>query len=261
MENTYWHKQTADKPLFPDLIWSKPETKHAAGKLLIVGGNAHGFAAPAEAYQQTTKAGIGSIRVALPDSLQKTVGTFLENAYFLPSTPSGSLAKRALAELLEHSQWADGILITGELGRNSETAVLLESFLQKTTHPIVVTRDAIDYFYSHPDTLFDRPDTTIVGSLSQLQQLAQKAKYPEPIQYQMGLMQLVSWLHDFTEERPSNIIVQHVDQLFVAVNGQVSTTPHTDEIWRLKTAANASVWQIQHPAKPFEALTTSLTNN
>lgn len=258
MDHTYWHKQLAGKPLFPDLEWSRPETKATAGKLLIVGGNLHGFAAPAEAYQVAQATGVGSMRVVLPASLQKTVGTFLENAFFVPSTRSGSLAKSALAEILEHTTWADGMLLTGELGRNSETAVLLESLLQKTTLPAVITQDAVDYFYAQPQTILDRDQTVIVGSLSQLQQLAVKAKYAEPVRFQMDLLQLVAWLHDFTTTYACSIMVQHLGYVFVAHLGEVSTTPHTEEIWRLTTAAKASVWLIQHSTKPFEALTTAL---
>jgi hypothetical protein len=258
MDRTYWHKQ-GKEPLFPDLIWSKPETKHAAGKLLILGGNSHGFAAPAEAYQVATSAGIGTVRVALPDSLQKTVGAFLENAFFLPGTPSGSLAKAALAELIEHAAWADGVLLTGELGRNSETAVLLESFVTKYKGLLVITRDAADYFYAHPETVLARENTVVVISLSQLQQLAKNMKYPEPVRFQMDVMQLVDWLHVFTQKYPCNIMVQHLEKVFVASKGQISTTDHQTEIWRLQTASKASVWTIQHPSRPFEALTSSLT--
>src|SRR5471032_3085314 len=105
----YWHKQAADKPLYPDLLWSRPENRAQAGKLLIVGGNAHGFAAAGEAYAEATKAGVGTARVLLPDSLQKTVGKVFEAGEYAPSTPSGSFAKRALAELLAMAEWADGV--------------------------------------------------------------------------------------------------------------------------------------------------------
>ena len=44
MNHDYWHKQTSSKPLFPELIWSRPENRQLAGKLLIIGGNLHGFA-------------------------------------------------------------------------------------------------------------------------------------------------------------------------------------------------------------------------
>ncbi|MGC1176527.1 MAG: hypothetical protein WA843_00490, partial [Candidatus Saccharimonadales bacterium] len=71
MDHTYWHKQTAARPLFPDLLWSRPEHKAHAGKLLIVGGNAHGFAAPAEAYSQSQRAGVGVARALLPQPVKK----------------------------------------------------------------------------------------------------------------------------------------------------------------------------------------------
>ena len=78
MANTFWHKQTPDQPLYPDLLWSRPQNKKQAGKLLVVGGNAHGFAAAGEAFAQATAAGIGTARVLLPDSLRKTVGRGFE---------------------------------------------------------------------------------------------------------------------------------------------------------------------------------------
>ena len=47
-------KQTKAKPFFPDLLWSRPENKFHAGKLLIVGGNAQAALAPAQAYMLAT---------------------------------------------------------------------------------------------------------------------------------------------------------------------------------------------------------------
>ena len=57
--HSYWHKQTADKPLYPDIEWSKPEQKSQAGRIGIIGGNSLGFAGVAEAYQTTLKTGAG----------------------------------------------------------------------------------------------------------------------------------------------------------------------------------------------------------
>ncbi|MDO8591435.1 MAG: hypothetical protein Q7R60_00720, partial [bacterium] len=85
MANTYWLKQTKDKPLFPDLLWSRPENKRLAGKLLVVGGNLYGFSAPGTAYGAALKAGVGTARVLLPDKLQKTVGKLIPEAEFVPS--------------------------------------------------------------------------------------------------------------------------------------------------------------------------------
>src|SRR3712207_7545927 len=45
---------------------------------LIVGGNQYGFSAPAVAYSSAIKAGIGSLRIILPDKLRRVVGQSLE---------------------------------------------------------------------------------------------------------------------------------------------------------------------------------------
>src|ERR1700761_6222741 len=124
MDRTFWHKQTPDQPLFGDLLWSRPENKAFAGKLLIVGGNKFGFVDPAEAFSEAEKAGIGVVQMLLPDSLRPFVGRTFTAGELAPSTPSGSFAQTALAQLLALSNWADGVLFPGDLGRNSETAIL-----------------------------------------------------------------------------------------------------------------------------------------
>jgi len=259
MENTYWHRQTKDKPLFPDLLWSRPENRAHAGKLVIAGGNSYGFAAPAEAFAAAGKAGIGTTRVLLPDSLHKTLKTF-EAGEYAPSTPSGSFSQRALAEMLELGNWADGVLLAGDFGRNSETAILLENFVQKYNNQLTITKDALDYFTRTPLLVLDRPETTLVLSFAQLQKIASSAHFPKAFTFDMDLIRLVEVLHEFTTDHSSNIIVKHLDTILVASNGQISTTKISKDkkIWRVATAASASVWWLQNPEKPFEALTTSL---
>ncbi|HVX48210.1 MAG TPA: hypothetical protein VHA05_02525 [Candidatus Saccharimonadales bacterium] len=263
MDRSYWHKQAVGQPLFPDLVWSRPENKRQAGKLLIIGGNAHGFAAPAEAYAAAEKAGAGAVRVALPDSLQKTVGQGFPAGEFAPSTPSGSFSKRALGELLDMSQWADAVLLAGDFGHNSETAILLEKFAQEYEGLLAITQDAVDYFTSASQSLIQRPNTLLALSFAQLQKLAAGAHFTTPFTFDMDLLRLVDTLHRFTLAYAPHIIVKHLPTMFVAANGQVSTTKLTEdlEIWRVSTAASAAVWWLQNPGKPFEALTTSLVAN
>jgi len=260
MDRSYWHKQTKAAPLFPELEWSRPENKLHAGKLLIVGGSAHGFAAPAEAYAESIRAGIGTARALLPQSIQKIVGIIIESADFAPSTPSGSFSQKALAELLTASQWADGVLFAGDLGRNSETAIVLEKFLEKSTVAVTLTKDAVDYCTSAPQLILQRPETLLVLSLSQLQRLGISAQVTTPITFQMDLLHLIDWLHEFTKTHEPSIIVKHLDTILIAVNGRVGTmkvgTKHA--AWRLNTATHASVWWLQNPSKPFDALMTSV---
>ena len=256
----YWHKQTADKPLFPDLLWSRPENRAQAGKLLIVGGNAHGFAAAGEAYGEAGNAGIGTARVLLPDSLQKTVGRVFEAGEYAPSTPSGSFSQKALAALLVMSQWADGVLLAGDLGRNSETAILLEQFTGKYSGQLTITQDALDYFTKAPVALLSREHTLLIASFAQLQKLASSAHFTTAFTFDMDFLRLIETLHEFTKLHRAAVIVKHLETIFVAAQGSISSTkldPDQD-IWRVKTAAQASVWWLQNPSKPFEALTTAI---
>lgn len=259
MDTTHWSKQTT-KPLYEELLWSKPENKRFAGKLLIIGGNAHGFLAPATAFGIAEKTGIGVAKVLLPDALSKSVGQVLENTEYAPSNKSGSFAKNALEPWINDASWADGVLLAGDFGHNSETAVVMEKFLTMYDGPSVVTQDAIDELYSVSSMLLKRPNTTIVASLGQLQRLCTEIKFQMPIKYEYTLQQMVAALQELTAQYPVNIIVKHNNIFIVACSGNVSTT-NTDEsesIWRVETAAAAGVWLIQNQTKQFEALTTAI---
>ncbi len=258
MMDTFWHKQSVGEPLFPDMIWNKPENRAQAGKLLVIGGNAHEFAAPGEAYSSAVRTGVGTAKVLLPMALQKTIGAVLENAEFAPSNKSGGFARTALSEWLSYAHWADAVLIAGDLGRNSETGIVLESFLQKYSDQTIITKDAVDYFYHQPKSLLKRKNTTLVVSFAQLQKLI--APTGIALKFSMTLQQLVEALHVIGQTYATNIVVEHNGIILAASEGKISTTKLADapETWRVDYAARASVWLLQNPTKPFEALTTSI---
>ena len=256
----YWTKQETNKPAFPDIIWARPESKHTAGKLLIVGGNAHGFIDVGISYQIAVKAGAGTVHVFLPDVLRKTVGATLENCQYAPSTPSGSFSKTALNELLIQSEWADCVLLAGEFGRNSETAILLEDFVHNYKGPLVVTRDAVDYFLNHSALLLKRKDTCIVGSTAQLQKLATDSHFTQAITTNLDLVKLVEIMHNFQSLHDAHLITHLLGTTIIAAEGKISTTKTgtSEDIWRVPTAAAAAVFWMQNSNLPFEAMTTSL---
>jgi hypothetical protein len=265
MENSYWHKQDADTPLFSNLLWSRPENKLHAGKLLIVGGNSFGFSAPAKAYQGAQTAGAGSCRVLLPDSLKKIVGKNISlEAIFAPSNPSGGFARQCLDELILQSEWADAILFAGDFGRNSETSVVLEKYITNSKKPLVITQDAADYFTANPHALLLRKNVCLVISFAQLRKLAISAKFEQLLSFSISTVKFVEFLHAFSEQFSVHFVVRHLDNTFVASNGQVSSTLHHEELqnsWRLSTASAAAVWWMQNPTIPFKALTTAVIAN
>lgn len=260
MDKEYWQRQQPNKALFDDLLWSRPENKQQAGKLLIVGGHAQGFARPAEAYALAETAGAGSVRVLLPDALQKTLGKAFLGAEFAPSSPSGSFAGSALGELLPHAAWSEGVLLAGDLGRNSETAILIEKFLEHYGGQVTLTCDAIDYVVATPYPVLQRPNTLLVLSFAQLQKFGVNIKYSNAFTFSMDLLRLIDALSELTKRYKMAIITKHLDTILVAVDGYITTTKLTKPmpVWRLKTAASASVWWMQNPSKPLEALTTGV---
>lgn len=260
MADVYWQKQTNEQPLFPDLLWSRPENRRQAGKLLIIGGNSFSFASVGEAYVAATQAGIGTARVLLPEAVRRVVGGVLEHTEFAASNPSGGFAKDGLGEWLNQSAWADGVLLAGDFGKNSETAILLEQFLDKHRGRVTITKDAVDYFLGSAHLLLERPDTTIVVSMGQLQKLALGIRFTTAITSGMDLLRLVDALHQLSSHHVANIVVRHGDVVCVAHGGMVSTTTVANQpaIWRVKTAATASVWWLQNSDRPFEALTTAM---
>ena len=128
----WWQIQTPKKPIFPDIEWSKPEQRSSRGRLLIVGGNKLGFAAVGQSYKTATECGAGEVKVVLPDGLRKTLPNTMSNmleGVFLPTNPSGGFAKNGISDLIAAANWSNGVLLIGDSGQNSETAILYEDFI------------------------------------------------------------------------------------------------------------------------------------
>ena len=85
---------------------------------MIIGGNKFGFAVPATAFSAANQAGVGTLRVLMPEGLHKLVGGMPE-AHFAPQNPSGSFNKQALNSKLMHASCVNAVLLACELGRNS----------------------------------------------------------------------------------------------------------------------------------------------
>lgn len=216
----------------------------------------HGFATPAAAFPEATKAGAGTVRVILPDSLYKTVGKLFPEAEFAPSTPSGSFNQQSVAELCDLAQWADGVLLAGDFGRNSETAIMLEQFVVKYSGQLTLTHDAVDYFVNQADVILRRPETLLVANFGQLQKLS-SGQVSTPLTSKLDFLHMVEWLHEFTEKYAARVMIPFAETTFVAVGGQVSTTkPMEDNTTKL--AAHAATWWLQNPTQTFQATTTSL---
>ena len=261
--HAYWQTQQPGKPLFPDIEWSKPERRDQAGKLAIIGGNKLGFAGVAEAYSQTLEAGVGKVKVLLPDVLKKTIPPTMTDVIFGASNPSGSLAKDSLSEMHALGAWADGALLVGDAGRNSETAIVYEDFIREYAGMLTITRDAIDLVKNSSQVLVERPDTLLVVSFAQLQKLFQTVYYPKILTFSMQLAQLVEALHKFTITYPCSIVVLHKDHIIVASKGDIVSQPWDNAmaIWRGSVAAKAASYWLWNRTDLLKSVTSSLQSS
>lgn len=257
-----YQTQQYSEPLFKDIIWSRPEQKSLAGKLLILGGNLHAISAPSEAYNIAVNQGIGEVKVVLPDKTKKLLGPKISvDIELAASNPSGSFSIKAQDDIYNYVSWSDAILLAGDFGRNSETSILLENIAQNMLGLQIYTRDAADYFLHSSSLLVSRNNTLLVISIAQLQKYCLGIKWPVAVTYNMGLEQLCSMLGDLTAKYPAFIVTQYFTNIITAANGRVIATklPSEPAAWRLKTAAAASVWWLQNPSKPLQAISSSIT--
>ena len=260
MDLTYWKKQKATEPLYPDIEWAKPEQRAKRGRLGIIGGNKLGFSGAADGYSTALSAGAGEVRVLLPDALKKAVPKSMTDIVFAPSTVSGGLSRDGLADMIALGNYCDTILLIGDSGRNSETTITYEDFLREWPGRVVITRDAIDLFRNSATAVVERPNTTLVLSFAQLQKLFQAIYFPKILSFSMQLLQLVEALHKFTSVYPVTIVVLHKDTIVVSADGRVTTTPWENPmlIWRGITAAKIATYQLWNPERLLEATTAAL---
>jgi NAD(P)H-hydrate repair Nnr-like enzyme with NAD(P)H-hydrate dehydratase domain len=259
METSFWLRQDPDKPLFPDIEWSRPEQKSLAGRLLIVGGNTNGMVAVASAYQESLAAGVGSARVILPDSFAKTIPPNVTDTVFVPTNASGGISQDSLDQIKAGVAWSDATLLIGDSGRNSETAIVLEQVLQEFDKPFIITRDAVDLLKNSAELMLNRKQTTLVVSFAQLQKLLQAVYFPKQLLFSMQLAQVVDTLHKMTLSFECTLVTFHQEQIIVASEGKVITMPFGNpmSIWRGSVATKAAVYWLQHRNKPLEAIASS----
>ena len=251
----YWFKHSINEPLFSDLMWSKPENKTHAGKLLIIGGSTNGFAHTVGCYSKANSAGAGVVKVLIPVSTKKLIGQASEDIVYGAATKSGGFSQAALAEFIDTASWSDAVLLSGELGNNSETTILFEKFLEEYSGSLVIAGDAFDFSNSFWDVLLKSHAVTFVLDIAKLQKLSISAGLTKPITSNISLVNLIEILHEMTELNSANLLIEYAGFIIIASQGYVSTTNlENKNNTQIKLAANAAVWYMQNKNKVFEAL-------
>lgn len=256
MSSGLWQQQT-NKPLFPGMLWSRPETKLGAGKLLIIGGQAQEFIHVAESFAAAEKAGAGTVRVFMPESTRKLT-KMLPNIEYAPSNASGSFARTALADLLEASEWADSVLLAGDLGKNSETNLMLESFITSYDGVLVIAGQALSSITLPAKDLFHREHTILVLTYDEFQKFGISLGLDTPITSSSSIAVIAGILHDLTTKFPVSLVIVQDKTVWTAGKGNIALTHLKNMKSSSQLASQTGVWCIQNPNKIYEAITTAV---
>jgi hypothetical protein len=247
-----------NKPLFPNILWSRPLNRAQGGRILIIGGHSGKFSEVQALYQMALAAGAGECQIAMPDSLLKTLGPF-GLGHFVASSPSGSLGKAALGELLMLAADYDAIIVAEDISNNSETAGMIETFIDKLgPKPLTISSELLDIYKFKPQKLCQRSRTLIVLDEMSLFKWANILEVPITKGGWDNMPQKLQVSQDVTKIGQANYSIYN-GQLFVPDNNRSSTSVMPVSIKSLPAAVIAimTVFWLQNPTQPFEALTTA----
>ena len=258
--------QDVSKPLFPDVLL-EPERQDLRGKILLIGGSSAGFAGINYAYTRSLELGVGEVKVLLPKALEKLLP---QNPDFVFSGDPKALGftKSIDDDLKSLASWADGILLVGDFGKNSETAQIFSHFLQNLKDyntdkkPILITRDAVDLLL--PALPLESPNIRIFLTFTQLQKLLKHVFYPKIITFTMPLPQLADVLHKLTLTYQCGLATFANDNFIASLNGELVATDLRDTkynpltLWGGEAATKALLLTVWSPNPKIAGLAESV---
>lgn len=266
MQTDFLKLQDTAKPLFPDSLL-EPERQDLRGKVLIIGGSSAGFAGVNYAYTKALELGAGEVRVFLPKNLEKLLP---KNPDFVFSGDSKALGftKAVIGDLKGLTAWADGIVLIGDFGKNSETAQTFSHFLTNLKDfsadkkPLLITRDAIDLLL--PALPLENSNAKLFLTFAQLQKLLKHVFYPKIVIFSMPLPQLADVIHKFTLTYQCGLATFASDMFIVGLGGEIIATDLRETkynpltLWAGEAAVKAILLTLWSPSPKIAGLTESI---
>ncbi|HUC19978.1 MAG TPA: hypothetical protein VMR98_00590 [Candidatus Polarisedimenticolaceae bacterium] len=251
-----FERQT-DSPLFPDILWNRPAMKSRGGRLLVLGGQTHQFNNLQATYEVAEAAGIGEVDIVMPDSLRATAGRS-GLGRFVPSSPSGSLGKAALGEILHLAGETDAVVIGANLTNNAETGMMIESLIRELDTRVIITEEAFEILQFHPELITGNPKALVVTTMRGLFDLANHHRMPIAIKPNAGVIGKLEILQQLASISKSQYLVFD-REVMVAAEDKLSLTPLQTSLASLPAAAIgvAATFWVQQPGKLFQTLTTA----
>jgi NAD(P)H-hydrate repair Nnr-like enzyme with NAD(P)H-hydrate dehydratase domain len=245
-----------DEPLYPNVLYNRPVTRAAGGRLLIIGGHTGDFVQPTNLYQLAVAAGAGECQVALPDVLAK----FLDGApgaTYVPTGPSGALGIDALGRLLQLSENADAVALGASLSNSSQTTILLERLLDELQRPVIAFGEALSLLQHRVRLLTDRPDCLLILTMPEVFKLAGQLEVAIHIRPGGGLINKLEIVRDLAAACQCQLAV-YGSEIIIAAGEELVVTPINHRLSLLPAAfwAVLGVFWMHNASRRREGLIT-----
>lgn len=248
IDMNYIEKQL-DTPLYEDILWSRPVRR--TGRVLLVGGHRDGFSSLQKLYQEFEEAQVAETRLALPNKLSKLVGS-LEYISLLASTPSGSISRDALAELVYLANESDLVSLGPDLSNNSETILTMQRLIAETRASVLIPPQSAEQLLPEAGEWKNKENLLLCINHKQLYKMAAKLAVDVSIPLNPTTDAIAEIAQAVSGEFFPSLVIIFGDSCIIAVDGSASITKtKTTNIGLL-----ATFW-LQNSSKKYEALTTA----
>ncbi|MDP8238697.1 MAG: NAD(P)H-hydrate dehydratase [Candidatus Hatepunaea meridiana] len=138
--------------------------KGKAGHVFIIAGSPGMTGAAVLAAEASMRTGTGLTVVGVPQSLNPVLEMKLTEAMTLPlaENKQGSLNADAYEQCCEKIEWASVVAFGPGIGRNKDTAKLLERLLEDIDKPLVIDADGLNLLADNPGLLNKLPENTVL---------------------------------------------------------------------------------------------------
>ncbi len=246
-----------DEPLYPDVLYNRPVTRAAGGRLLVVGGHQGEFSLPTAVHQFALAAGVGECTVVLPDVLAKFLGG-APGVAFAAATASGSLDRAALGRILELSEEADAVAIGPSLSNNSATAILAERLAAEVERPVSVFDEGLSGLRHNVASVTGNSKALVILTMAELFKLAGALGVAINIRPGGGLINKLEIVRDVAAAGACAYAV-YGTEIIVAAGGGLVMTPvnyRLSKVPALFYGALTTFW-LQNRPNPVAGLATA----
>lgn len=149
--------EQTDKNIVKKAVFNRPDdaNKGTLGSLLCICGSFGMAGAAIMAGKAALRCGLGLLKTALPKSIYPiAAGAIFESVFFpLEETPDGKISKNNIDFLLCEAEKSSAVLIGCGLSVCDDTKILVNSFIENYTKPLVLDADALNCVAKNPDIL------------------------------------------------------------------------------------------------------------